>query len=198
MQDLDFIEIGTSNFDTLLEKCSSKEYGISIEPLKTYLDDLPEKPNVKKFNYAVTHNKLSDFIDMYYIPKSKIVANNLQHWFKGCNTIGNYHPLHIKHNVQHLVQIDKVPLVNISEFLESENVRKIKFLKVDTEGHDVVILNGLYEYLTKKDKEYYPEQIQFESNEHTSFQKVTEIINLFIELGYKLVSRGYDTVLRLN
>ena len=71
-------------------------------------------------------------------------------------------------------------------------------MKVDTEGHDVVILNGLYEYLTKKDKEYYPEQIQFESNEHTSFQKVTEIINLFIELGYKLVSRGYDTVLRLN
>lgn len=198
MQDLDFIEIGTSNFDTLLEKCSENEYGISVEPLKNYLDDLPEKRNVKKINCAVTHGKMTDFIDMYYIPKNKIKSNNLQEWFKGCNTIGKYHPLHIKHNVKHLVQIDKVPLVNISELLETENVRKVKFLKIDTEGHDVVILKGLYEYLTKKDKDYYPEKIKFESNEHTSFEKVTEIINLFVMLGYKLVSRGYDTFLSLN
>ena len=72
MQDLDFIEIGTSNFDTLLEKCSENEYGISVEPLKNYLDDLPEKRNVKKINCAVTHGKMTDFIDMYYIPKNKI------------------------------------------------------------------------------------------------------------------------------
>jgi FkbM family methyltransferase len=198
MQDLDFIEIGTSNFDTLLEKCSSKEYGISIEPLKTYLDDLPEKPNVKKINCAVTHGKITDFIDIYYIPKPQIVTHKLQEWFKGCNTIGNYHPLHIKHKVQHLVQIDKVPLVNISDLLQKENVRKIKYLKIDTEGHDVVILKGLYDYLTTKEKEYYPEKIKFESNEHTAFEKVTEIINLFLKLGYKLVSRGYDTYLSLN
>jgi len=198
MQDLDFIEIGTSNFDTLLEKCSSKEYGISIEPLKTYLDDLPENPNVKKINCAVTHNKVSDFINIYYIPKNQIVTHKLQEWFKGCNTIGKYHPLHIKHNVQHLVQIDKVPLVNISDLLHTENVRKIKYLKIDTEGHDVVILKGLHEYLSTKSKIYYPEKIKFESNEHTLPEKVTEIINLFMNLGYRLVSRGYDTHLTLD
>ena len=35
----DFIEIGTSDFDTLLQE-SQSEIGLSIEPLKIYLDNL--------------------------------------------------------------------------------------------------------------------------------------------------------------
>lgn len=41
--DLDFIEIGTSNFDTLIQTCSDDAFGISIEPLNFYLNDLPNK-----------------------------------------------------------------------------------------------------------------------------------------------------------
>jgi hypothetical protein len=40
----DFIEIGTSDFETLLQESSG--VGLSIEPLKFYLDNLPNKDNV--------------------------------------------------------------------------------------------------------------------------------------------------------
>ena len=53
----DFIEIGTSDFDTLLETTTDK-VGISIEPLKYYLDNLSNNDKVIKVNYAISD---SDF-----------------------------------------------------------------------------------------------------------------------------------------
>ena len=38
-----FIEIGTSNFDALIEECNDNSKGISVEPIKHYLDALPNK-----------------------------------------------------------------------------------------------------------------------------------------------------------
>jgi FkbM family methyltransferase len=192
---LDFLEIGTSNFDTLLQSCKNDEIGISVEPLKFYLDDLPDKPNVKKICAAITTNKQSDYMNIFYIPPDVVDRQKLPQWFKGCNKIGNYHPLHIEHRVEQYVKIDKVPLVNIDEFLQTNNIQTIRFLKIDTEGHDYIIMKGLYEYLKDKSDIQYPRKIQFESNEHTSIEKVTLIVNLFMSLGYRLVSRGYDTLL---
>lgn len=195
-EDYDFIEIGTSNFDTLIQNATI-EKGISVEPLKYYLDCLPNKPNVKKVNVAITDKPLSDTVDFYYIPEKVIVENRLYSWFKGCNTINNYHPLHIYHNVQRFVKIDKVPLISISDLFIQNNVRKVKYLKIDTEGHDCVILKGLYEYLKTKDKIYYPDRILFETNENTKPEQVDEILNLYLPIGYKLVSRDYDTIIQL-
>ena len=57
--DIDFIEIGTSNFDTLIEKvpddiASDAIIGYSIDILQTYLDDLPTKKNVVKCCVGIT------------------------------------------------------------------------------------------------------------------------------------------------
>jgi FkbM family methyltransferase len=192
---IDFLEIGTSNFETLLQSCRDDEIGISVEPLKFYLDDLPDKPNVEKVNVAITSNKPCDSINIFYIPPDVVDNQKLPKWFKGCNKIGNYHPLHIEHKVEQYVKIDNVPLVNISDFLEQKNIRTIQFLKIDTEGHDVIIMKGLYDYLKDKEDIYYPRKIQFESNEHTSIEKVNSITKLFLSLGYTLLSSGYDTLL---
>ena len=43
-----FIEIGTSNFDTLIEKADDTTMGISVDAVKYYINQLPEKTNVKK------------------------------------------------------------------------------------------------------------------------------------------------------
>lgn len=193
--DINFLEIGTSNFDTLLQTCRDDEHGVSIEPLKFYLDDLPDRPNVKKICAAITANKPCDFMNIFYIPPKVVDEKKLPQWFKGCNKIGNYHPLHIQHHVEEYVKIDRVPLMNIDEFLELNNIQRIGFLKIDTEGHDYIIMNGLYEYLKNKSDIYYPRKIQFESNEHTTIEKVSIIIKLFMCLGYTLISRGYDTLL---
>ena len=50
MKDLHFIEVGTSDFDTLIQVAKPETAGISIEPIKYYLDRLPNPPNVIKMN----------------------------------------------------------------------------------------------------------------------------------------------------
>lgn len=194
--DLDFLEIGTSNFDTCIQSCSDDQVGMSVEPIKAYLDDLPNKPNVKKIHAAITHNKPSNIMTIFYIPPEVVDKENLQQWFKGCNRIGNYHPLHIKHNVQKYVKIQETPLLNVDELLTHENIRSIKYLKIDTEGHDYVILNGFYDYLKNKSKEYYPKEILFESNEHTAKSNVDDTIKKLKSIGYEVVYRGYNTLLK--
>lgn len=193
--DLDFLEIGTSNFETLLQTCKDTDIGMSVEPLKFYLDDLPDRKNVTKVNVAITHNKPVDTINIFYIPPETVDKEGLPQWFKGCNKIGNYHPLHIKHNVQQFVKTLEVPLMNVDEFMIKYNIKKIKVLKIDTEGHDSIILRGFFKFIVEKGLEYYPSKIQFESNEHTLKTSVDEIINLFTSIGYRLISRDHDTLL---
>ena len=52
--DLDFVEIGTSNFETLIQLASEDSKGLSVEGLKMYQDQLPDKPNVQKVNAAIS------------------------------------------------------------------------------------------------------------------------------------------------
>ena len=45
----DFIEIGTSDFDTLIETSNDDTVGISIEPINYYINRLPNKKNIVKY-----------------------------------------------------------------------------------------------------------------------------------------------------
>lgn len=85
---LDFIEIGTSDFDTEIQKNNNKT-GLSIEPIKYYLDRLPDKKNIKKINVAI-----SDYngnADVYYVTPENISKYSLPCWVRGCNSINSYH-----------------------------------------------------------------------------------------------------------
>ncbi len=196
--DIDFLEIGTSNFDTIIETADDNVIGISVEPIKSYLDALPDRKNVKKICTAITANRTSDSINIYYIPESTIIEKKLYSWLKGCNRINEYHPLHIRRNLKKYVKIEPVRLINIDEFLIEHNIRSIGYLKIDTEGHDAIILNGLFDYLEDKSKEYFPKKILFESNSNIPTIIVDKLIERIITFGYNLVSRGEDTLLVLN
>jgi len=197
MKDLDFIEIGTSNFDTLIQTCEDDSVGICVEPIKHYLDQLPNKKNILKVNVAITgdlvHNKK---IKIYYIPEEVIMKEKLKVFFRGCNKIGDFHPLHIKHKLTHLVKIDDVDLINIGDFLKNNNIRKIKYLQIDTEGHDINIMNGLYRYIHKLPKEYHPTEIKFETNSNSSTNEVDGVIEKYSRLKYTVVSRNLNTLIR--
>ena len=193
--DYDFIEIGTSNFDTLIQYADNNIKGISVDAVKYYIDNLPDKSNCKKINIGISN--INSSLDVYYIPEKIIEENNLPNWFKGCNCINNYHPLHIKHNVSHLCLIEKVKVITTYELFYQNNVRNVKYLKIDTEGHDVIILKTLFFYIKYLPISFYPKEILFETNENTSSKEVDEIIQLYISIGYKLKSRGYDSVLIL-
>jgi len=193
--DYDFIEIGTSNFDTLIQCADDNTKGISVDAVKYYIDDLPDKLNCKKINVGISN--INSTLDVYYIPEIVIEQNNLQDWFKGCNSINNYHPLHIQHNVSHLCKIDKVKVITTYELFYQNNVRNVKYLKIDTEGHDVTILKTLFLYIKFLPIIFYPNKILFETNAHSVSEEVDEIIQLYCSIGYTLESRGYDSVLIL-
>ena len=127
---------------------------------------------------------------------SKIGILNL-HGCKGCNSINSFHNLHIQHNVSHLCKIEKVKVITIYELFYQNNVRNVKYLKIDTEGHDCIILKTLFFYIRNLPKNFHPDKILFETNEHSNHSDVDEIIQLYGSIGYKLKSRGYDTILIL-
>jgi len=191
--DYDFIEIGTSNFDTLIQSADDTVKGISVDAVKYYIDQLPNKLNVTKMNVGISN--INSTLDVYYIDEKTIETNNLPHWMKGCNCINNYHPLHIKHNVSHLCTIEKVNVITTYELFYKNSVRNVKYLKIDTEGHDCIILNSLFFYIKYLPNIFYPNKILFETNEHSKSSEVDEIIKLFSSIGYKLENRGYDTTL---
>lgn len=184
-----FIEIGTSFYRTEIEKATNETIGISIEPIKEYLDLLPSKPNVKKINSAISPTNigiLKDFI--YYIPTQIIKEKNLDSWFHGCNSIGNYHPLHIKHNITHLVQKREIDIIPLPQLFKENNVTEIDLLKIDIEGLDSYLIESLF-----KNTNVFPKEIIFEANEHCNKDHVKSVIQLSLSKGYEVVQ--YSTIM---
>jgi hypothetical protein len=109
---LDFLEIGTSDFNCEILYCNDDICGISIEPIKFYLDNLPNKTNVQKVNCAISDKNGEDFI--YYILPEDIIEYNLPDYLKGCNSLGIIHPilereLNLKNiKVENIIQKDKI------------------------------------------------------------------------------------------
>jgi hypothetical protein len=85
----DFIEIGTSDFDTLIETSNDDTIGISIEPIKHYLDRLPNKKNIIKVNAACSDS--NENLKIYYISVEDIQKYNLPYWVRGCNSVNKPH-----------------------------------------------------------------------------------------------------------
>ena len=154
---------------------------------------MPSKKNVKKINVGIS--SVNSTLDVYYIPEKVIEANKLETWFKGCNCVNDYHPLHKKHNVTHLCEIEKVNVITPARLFYENKVKCVNYLKINTEGHDCVILQALHSYLTGLPTSFYPKKILFETNEHTNPNDVTFILKLFLSIGYQLQHRGYDTII---
>jgi hypothetical protein len=191
----DFIEIGTSNFDTLIESADDTTVGISIEPIRYYLDQLPNRPGVKKLAVAISRNH--GMLPVFYIPERTIRARGLPEWLRGCNSVGDYHPKHVELMVRDLVQIDTVDVMTIADIFDLYDVTELDYLKIDTEGADCDIMCHLYEFLKTEPTARYPRKILFESNELADQVQVEVVKTEFISLRYRVTRSGYDTVLEL-
>lgn len=193
-----FVEIGTSNFDTLIEQATDETVGISIEPIKHYLDSLPNKANVKKLNCAVSPKNCCEILEVFYVPEQVIAEHDLPDWLRGCNAIGDYHYQHRKLDILNLVKKQHVPCYPIGDIFLEHNVTELDFLKIDTEGADADIMFGLYDFLSAQPASIYPKKIVFESNELSNPEKVAAVKTKFETLGYQVASAGYDTTLVLG
>jgi FkbM family methyltransferase len=192
----DFIEIGTSDFDTLIEESTNLTKGISIEPIKYYIDRLPNKRNVEKVQAAMSDEEGK--IDIYYIEDNNIDAYNLPWWVRGSNSVNNPHPFTVKEIGKELydklVTIQEVPTITWSTLIDKYNVKSIDYLKVDTEGYDHVILN---EYLNECEKNpgLLANKIKFEChNEVSNKEEITKLLKRFT--GYDVEYLMSDIILR--
>jgi len=185
----DFIEIGTSDFDTLIETSDEDTVGISIEPIKYYLDRLPERKNVKKLQVAISES--DGFIDIYYIPTEKIKEYSLPFWVRGTNSINQPHPFALKKIGKEIydsvVTIEKIPTLSWGTLVSEENIKSIDFLKIDTEGHDHIILNG-YIDLCESQPNLYAKKIQFEY--HPEISNIDELEKIISKLDNYSVERN--------
>jgi FkbM family methyltransferase len=193
----DFIEIGTSDFDTLIEEASNTERGLSIEPLKFYLDKLPNKPNVTKYQAAVSDT--DGFMYIYHIEESRIVEYNLPYWVRGCNSVNKPHEFTRQKIGPELydkvVKVDRIPTVSWKTLVSEYNIKSIDYLKVDTEGHEHVILRGYIDEC-KKNPKLFAKKIEFEYNETSNRQELDEIIS---ELSnYNVTYLKEDVILNLK
>ncbi len=192
----DFIEIGTSDFDTEIQNCDDNKQGLSIEPLKHYLDALPDKKNVTKVNAAVSN--YNGFVDVYYLNEETIKKFNLPNYVKGQNSIGNPHPkiLNWFKNGLRNEDISKksVPVINFETIITKYNVESLDLLKIDTEGHDCIIMEDYLNYVVNKPN-LLAKKIIFESNILSDKNLVDSIIQKCVSLGYSIISTGENTIL---
>ena len=179
----DFIEIGTSDFDSLIFNNDGK-VGLCVEPLKYYIDRLPDNPNVTKSNYALTN--FDGSIEIFWVKPEDIIKYELPNWARGCNSINKPHPtikslLGESHN--EIISVDRVECITWSSLIKLYNISSIDFLKIDTEGHDAIILE---EYLKVCDSNpnLLANKIIFENNSLADKNKISELIDNFIKLGY--------------
>lgn len=194
-----FIEIGTSCFETLIEQANDNTVGLSIEPLKGYLDRLPDKPHVQKLNIAISPTDRFEVLSLYYVPEDKIRDHGLPEWLRGCNSIGSYHPKHVEMGIQHLVTVETVPCLPIGYVWEAYDVQCVERLKIDTEGMDAKIMLQLWHYLTRFGKRHqWPIRIDFESNTLANRVEVAEVVQRYQSVGYNVLLQGHDTRLELR
>lgn len=209
--DYDFIEIGTSHFDTLLQDSAAAAAnsatnnataprivrGLSVDPIQYYLDCLPNVAGVTKVRAAVSDRDGS--CDVHFIPEAAVDTHGLPWWLKGCNSINGPHLHHIQQGLLDLVQVQTVPMVSCARLFREHHVRRVNFLKIDTEGHDCVILRSLHTYLLPLAAQYRPRKIQFESNGLVPAAEVEQVVALFTgDLDYTVTSRGFDTIMEIQ
>ena len=190
----DFIEIGTSDFHTLIEQSSDSTIGLSIEPIDYYLNKLPNKKNVTKINAAVSD--VEGEIEIYFIEHEDIQRNGLPIWVKGCNSVNNPHNF-TRNKIGHelydsIVKIKKVPTINWKTIVEKNNVGSIDYIKIDTEGYDHVILKNYFD-LCQTQPGLYAKKIMFEYNESSNKVELDNIINQLS--GYTIERLEEDIVL---
>lgn len=148
----DYVDIGTSFFHTSSEILQPGEYALMVEPVIQYLEKIPSAAGVVKANFAISNQR--GFQDLFYVPLDQTVQYNLPWWIYGCNKLGAEHPTAAatlkELQLPNLMISVKVPTITFADLLHVYSIEKIRHLKIDTEGHDHVILNMVYQSLIQK------------------------------------------------
>lgn len=182
-----FVDIGTSDFGTSVKNKKNGQTVLLVEPLAFYLNALPNIEGVTKANFAISDQDA--IIKIFYITPANIIKYNLPRGFKGCNSIGKEHPTVVKYLTDYSLPLDiiesqEVKVISFSSLISRYNIEEIGRLKIDTEGHDHIILRNVLTVI---------HQLNFKIKEITfeyepSFGNTVElelIVKDFLTIGYE-------------
>jgi FkbM family methyltransferase len=188
-----FIEIGTSDFATLVKSATPETVGISVEPLRHLLESLPNPPNVKKVCAAVSNEAGTG--RMFYVPEAARVEHNLPSWVKGCGMLGSPHPAVERYLRKHgvpttIIKEEVIPVIGLKELFVSNEVTSVDYVKIDVEGHDYILMKELCDLI---EEGLHVKHVKFESNYLTKKEQVLEIATRLEARGYSLRRTQTDT-----
>jgi len=172
-----FLEIGTSNFDTLIPLIDNGWQGYCVEPVAEYVHDLLQlNQNVVLSNCAIS--SYDGMLKMY----QSVSDNEL--WVRGVShAVEQQGEKLLEYDVNsHLIKntID-VPCYTLSSYIKRMGITYIDYLKVDVEGHENDIFDA-YDWSIK------PTFIKVE-HEHIDANKLTKT---FEDQGYIVYTEARD------
>jgi FkbM family methyltransferase len=151
-----YIEIGTCDFDTFTgEVLSDNQWtGIAVEPIKQYFDNIPKREQTYYENSAIVDDSSKSTVTMYSI------QNPDQPWKKGISSLFPNHKDVKIHQMHSSYTPIEVPCLTFKSLLQKYNItQQLDFLKVDTEGFDINIVNQVLNFYNGIDL---PKKIMFE------------------------------------
>lgn len=183
----DFVEIGTCDYHTLLESCNQDQVGLSVEPIKVYLDRLPNKPNVTKVNVAITaENKM---VDLFWVEPHNQEKFNIG-FTKGWGTIINPHRGHAEAEMMlsaGILSKHQIEAITWFTLTQRYDIESVDYVKIDAEGHDCVIVNSILQSLV------HPRKISFEKT-HCPPDELVTVSQKLLENNYTLIEDLEDMV----
>lgn len=133
-----FVEIGVGLFNTCHQLLENGWRGIMIEPLKEVCDKIVPHPNLSVENVAISTEQGTEILlrvkDENYYEESDLVLG-MSGLKKGFNPL-------LSKMYDGLLNEIEVQTVTIQHIIEKYKLKKIDFLKVDTEGMDIEILTN--------------------------------------------------------
>ena len=166
-----FLEVGTCDFRTLNELSDNGWRGVIVEPVKKYLNNIEQKPNIQYLNYAVDLENGTRVIKM--MPDELIEQD---HDFAGMSSFVNQN-----HRLTEELLVNTITFDRLIEFCD---ITELDILKIDTEGYDFTLLNSF-----PFDK-IIPKYIQIECIEET-FESFS---NFLVERGYYIQRTSEDII----
>ncbi len=215
----DFFEIGTADFRTLSQflvgsdrTCAigdalrtwnlDKVRGVAVEPVSHLLDRLPMLPCVRKENVAMGSTDGAATLHFVREDAGKRWPYSYAVWLaRGTGTINGKHPHLVKCLRREGIPFDDVmdtvivPVWSFERLARHHKIASIDVLKIDCEGSDCRILQGLMDYCDRWPATY-PRIISFETNQLSKRRDVEKTLSALRDRSYVMIHRGRDTVLK--
>ena len=181
----DFVEIGTNDFDTLIELARPCTRGLSVDALQFYLDRLPSKPRVHKVHAAIVEYTPPRHIEFITARYADLARHNMTH-LQGSGGASEHAAKGLsdglrKHNLTHLLQRTRAPAMTFRELLGSYGVASIGYLKIDVNGLEPPILRSLAAACAQRPT-LWPHRLTYEQG-HIDMRQRQPLINLFTSQG---------------